>query len=357
MKFSLIKNKNNFFNIFIMTLILILLIIIYYIYIKSKNNYEYFIDITGSNPNNEKTEWNNFKIDIPNIEIPKIIIPDFSDIPLISSASRSSASRSLSSKSSSSTSSASTSSASTSSASTSSALTSSALTSSASTSSASTSSALTSSALTSSASTSSSSTSSASTSSPSRKKICNLSSRNLLSSSSSISPSNNEYTKRTPCLNKTDDFDTWCRYYSNKKRPDGYNVNSIGLKELLIGSDGGCYANGISDDSKAVGVCGYNYTEEVKKLTRPNEKVDYNIFTDCKYMNTTNYTRECANLLNINENNAFADQITSYDCNPGFGRAKCLNNSDRMIYNNNFGNLYGMNTTQTKLKDGCICTS
>lgn len=168
---------------------------------------------------------------------------------------------------------------------------------------------------------------------------------------------NNEYTTRTPCLNKTDDFDTWCRYYSDKNRPVGYNVNSIGLKELLIGSDGGCFTNGISDDSKAVGVCGYNYTEEVKKLTPPNEKVYYNIFTDCKYMKNTNYTRECANLLNINENDALADQITSYDCNPGFGRAKCLNKSDKMIYNNNFGNLYDMNTTQTKIKDGCICYS
>ena len=74
-------------------------------------------------------------------------------------------------------------------------------------------------------------------------------------------------------------------------------------------------------------------------------------------MNNTDYTAECAKLLNINENDAFADQITSYDCNPGFARAKCLNNSDKMFYNNNFGNLYKKNDTTTKLKNGCICYS
>jgi hypothetical protein len=321
----------NYISIIVLILLFLISIIIYYNYgfnvydyrrslygIENNNqDKEYFVDAAGSQPNSDGTSWSN-----NNQASSDSISSDSISSALTSSALTSSSSASSSSASSSSASSSSTNSSSRSSASMSS------------------------------DSTNSSSRSSALTrNTSSRIKTCSSSSR------SSIPTMNNEYTTRTPCLNKTDDFDTWCRYYSDKNPPVGYNVNSMGLKELLIGSDGDCYANGISDDSKAVGVCGYNYTEEVKKLTRPNEKVDYNIFTDCKYMKTANYTGECANLLNINESDALADQITSYDCNPGFARAKCLNKSDRMIYNNNFGNLYDMNTTQTKIKDGCICYS
>jgi len=161
-----------------------------------------------------------------------------------------------------------------------------------------------------------------------------------------------EISVTTPCLNKSDDFNTWCRFYSNKKNPIGYNVNSIGAKRVLVGADGGCYANGKPDNSKARGICTYNYTDEVIKLEPPNPNVDYNVFTQCKYMKGTDFIMECSKLLKLDYKKTYADQITSYDCNPGFARAKCLNNADKMPY----GDIqYPINTTTNNRKEKCKC--
>jgi len=157
----------------------------------------------------------------------------------------------------------------------------------------------------------------------------------------------------TPCLNKSDDFNTWCRFYSNKYDKIGYNVNSIGAKKVLVGADGGCYVNGKSDNSKARGICTYDYTDEVIKLDAPNSIVDYNVFTQCKYMKGTDFIDECSKLLKLDYSKTYADQITSYDCNPGFARAKCLNNKDKMPYNEM---QYPINTTTNSITRRCKCT-
>lgn len=144
----------------------------------------------------------------------------------------------------------------------------------------------------------------------------------------------------TPCLNKTDDFNEWCRYYSNYSyNPSlGYNVNSIGAKKVLIGKTGGCYVNGKSDENRARAICTANYTDEVPKLDSANEYIDYNSFTRCMPLNNTDFISECSKALKTDYSSSFADQIGSYDCNPGFGRAKCLYGSDKYIFNNNFQN-------------------
>ena len=142
---------------------------------------------------------------------------------------------------------------------------------------------------------------------------------------------------KTPCLNKSDDFNEWCRYYSNNPSL-GYNVNSIGAKKVLIGKNGGCYVNGKSDESKAIAICTANYTDEVPKLDPANEYIDYNSFTQCMPLNKTDFISECKKALNTDYSSSFADQIGSYDCNPGFGRAKCLFGTDKYIFNNNFQN-------------------
>ena len=161
---------------------------------------------------------------------------------------------------------------------------------------------------------------------------------------------------KTPCLNKSDDFNSWCRYFSNKNPPIGYNVNSIGAKEVLVGEKGGCYTNGKADNSKARAICTYNYTDEIIKLEPANHKIDYNVFTNCKYMKRTDYVKECSKLLDVDYSDAYADQITSYDCNPGFGRAKCLKKEDRLPYNNNFQNVFNMNTSHNNIKiNECTC--
>jgi hypothetical protein len=157
----------------------------------------------------------------------------------------------------------------------------------------------------------------------------------------------------TPCLNKSDDFNTWCRFYSNKYDKIGYNVNSIGAKKVLVGAAGGCYVNGQPDNSKARGVCTYDYTDEVIKLDAPNSNVDYNVFTKCKYMKGTDFIDECSKLLKLDYSKTYADQITSYDCNPGFARAKCLNNKDKMPYNEI---QYPINLTTNSRTRKCKCT-
>ena len=133
----------------------------------------------------------------------------------------------------------------------------------------------------------------------------------------------------TPCLNKKDDFDSWCRYYNTKPIPDGFNVNSIGASEILIGKDGDCYINdGVPDTNSARAVCDYNHIDSVTRLDPDIDSIDYNTFTTCFPLKDTNFFAECAAQLGEPYNEIIPDQIAGYDCNPGYGRAKCIKRSD-----------------------------
>jgi hypothetical protein len=158
----------------------------------------------------------------------------------------------------------------------------------------------------------------------------------------------------TPCLNKSDDFDTWCRFYTNSSNiPTGYNVNSIGAKYRLTGKSGDCYLdNGSEDTNSARGVCDLNHIEEVKKLDPISDKIDYNIFTDCKLLKGTNFTTECSQALNNPYDQTYADQIMAYDCNPGYGRAKCLKKSDKTTFEEDI--TYALNTITNQQNAGNV---
>jgi hypothetical protein len=153
----------------------------------------------------------------------------------------------------------------------------------------------------------------------------------------------------TPCLNKSDDFDTWCKFYNNKEVPSGFNVNSIGTSKVLVGAEGGCFVNnGKPDNKKARALCNYNNIDSVKKLERTNNLIDYNNFTSCLPKNT-NFVSECAMLLdekiyqkksNTTSNSSTINtikNISSDDC-------KLLCDSDQkcygFAYNKNNGNCY-----------------
>jgi hypothetical protein len=142
----------------------------------------------------------------------------------------------------------------------------------------------------------------------------------------------------TPCLNKSDDFDTWCRFYNDKSKiPKGYNINSIGSKKVLVGSAGGCYTiNGKSDTNSARAVCDYKHMEQITRLDPANNKINYNIYTDCLPLNSNNFIPSCINLMN--NDSALVTQVMGYDCNPGYGRAKCLNENDKRDFDSNFFN-------------------
>jgi hypothetical protein len=140
----------------------------------------------------------------------------------------------------------------------------------------------------------------------------------------------------TPCLNKSDDFDEWCKYYNSSHIPSGYNVNSIGAKEILEGSKGNCYlSNGQPDTNKARAICDYNHMETINKLD--NISNNYNKFTDCLPVKT-NFRKICNGLFqnimpieeesHINNTDIYAVEIQGYDCNPGYARSKCITKSD-----------------------------
>ena len=160
----------------------------------------------------------------------------------------------------------------------------------------------------------------------------------------------------TPCINKSDDFDTWCKFYSNKNSvPTGYNINSIGVYKLLEGNEGDCYlTNGKPDISSARAVCDYNHSEGLPKLFPVNEKISDNIFTDCLQMNS-NFVSACANKINIEYKDVHANQIMGYDCNPGYGRAKCLKKGDyREMKRDNYMKSFSLNNkTRNDLDNLC----
>ena len=131
----------------------------------------------------------------------------------------------------------------------------------------------------------------------------------------------------TPCLDKSIDFDEVCRYYQPKGLPlkdKGYNVNSVGVKQKLYADAGDCYhRDGGPDLSKARGICNLDYLESVEKLGHFPNNYKYNIFTECNKINS-NFNEECATKLGIPTDDVYA-YVGGFDCNPGFGRAKCIN--------------------------------
>jgi hypothetical protein len=157
----------------------------------------------------------------------------------------------------------------------------------------------------------------------------------------------------TPCLNKTDDFDTWCRYYNKSSNvPVGYNVNSIGAREVLVGSKGGCFVNGKSDENSARGICDYNHTEKVTKLEPAFDVLKYNVYTDCLDTKRNNFIPECINLTK--DHTILATQIMGYDCNPGFSRAKCIKRSDYHNFDDHFfDKSYKLHEKKFDLKKKC----
>jgi hypothetical protein len=157
----------------------------------------------------------------------------------------------------------------------------------------------------------------------------------------------------TPCLNKTDDFDTWCRYYNKSSNvPRGYNVNSIGAREVLVGAKGGCFVNGKSDENSARAICDYNYMEEVTKLEPAFDTLKYNIYTKCLDTKRNSFIPECIDLTK--DHTILATQIMGYDCNPGFARAKCIKRSDNHHFDDHFfDKSYKLHERKFDLKKKC----
>jgi hypothetical protein len=153
---------------------------------------------------------------------------------------------------------------------------------------------------------------------------------------------NGEPLLSTPCLDKGYDFNSLCKYYNNHSIPNGYNVNSIGVKYVLQGKNGDCYLpNGLEDKGKARGICSYQFNDQIQKI--PPLKIsslndgttllmDYNVYTDC-YPTGTNFARKCNQLLR--KHGSYASEISSYDCNPGYARARCIKRGDRFQLNKN----------------------
>lgn len=158
----------------------------------------------------------------------------------------------------------------------------------------------------------------------------------------------------TPCMNKSDDFDTWCKYYNTKDIPDGFNVNSIGADKILLGSEGGCFLeDGKPDFSKARALCNYNSIDGIKKLNRSNELIDYNVFTTCLPIKNSNFVLECGRLLDDKEYNKIKNtnslgndinninNVSSDDC-----KLLCDSNNDcyGFTYNKNNGSCFLKNS-------------
>ena len=161
----------------------------------------------------------------------------------------------------------------------------------------------------------------------------------------------------TPCLNKSDDFNTWCKYYNDGNIPKGYSVNSIGVKKILIGEDGDCFLNnGTSDINSARAICDYNNMEQIPKLDRANNRINYNNFSSCVPIKS-DFTLICSELLGQDDKTkVYADQIMGYDCNPGYARAKCLMKSDYNPVHYVTDDIYVVNdTTNEDNANNCPC--
>jgi hypothetical protein len=171
----------------------------------------------------------------------------------------------------------------------------------------------------------------------------------------------------TPCLNKSDDFNTWCQFYNTKNAPEGISKNSVGAKNVYIGANGGCYNNdGSSNNNFARAVCSYNSYQSIDKLDylTTGEDVDipkildYNKFTKCLPIQSGNFISDCQNLLNSQtQGSVDAINIMGYDCNPGYARGKCIFNNDYIngLHNNLVGKYAQSTSENAEDQNGCVC--
>jgi hypothetical protein len=169
----------------------------------------------------------------------------------------------------------------------------------------------------------------------------------------------------TDCLNKSDDFDTWCRFSSDKSSiPPGFNINSIGSTKLLVGDQGGCFlSNGNPDYRKARAICDYNNMEQLPKIQNENTHInDYNKFTSC-LPNNSNFLTACSEILREpNIDKVIADEIMGYDCNPNYFRAKCYKSKDFNENTKIFDDLFkpkrtGFRSSKTPTEEECCLES
>jgi len=166
---------------------------------------------------------------------------------------------------------------------------------------------------------------------------------------------NGNSVQTTPCLDDYLDFDDMCRLYQSNNLPTGYNINSIGAKYILNGALGDCYLeNGMSNTKKSRAICTYNNFDTLPKLNRVNDNIFYNKFTDCKPLHSS-FVGECKKVLNT-ENDVLAIDISGYDCNPGFGRAKCIYSDDNALLgdNNDIVSSY-FKESSTTTNNSCNC--
>jgi len=134
-----------------------------------------------------------------------------------------------------------------------------------------------------------------------------------------------DFDKKTPCIDKNLDFNDMCKYYVPN---DSIETSHWGARSILNGQDGGCYKqNGnnqdIPDDTKSAAICGSNYESTIPVFGPFFQNQNYNVFTDCKPLNS-NFRRECSKKLKYATNNTYAIDIMGYDCNPQYARAKCI---------------------------------
>jgi len=139
---------------------------------------------------------------------------------------------------------------------------------------------------------------------------------------------NNDIISATSCIDKSTDFNEACRIFqpiNSTLKTNGYNMNSIGAKNVLYDINGDCYdSSGNKDVNKARALCSYKYNTTMTKLNHVPNNYDYNVFTGCKNIKS-NFNQECKTLLG---KTAATDRVYAYingsDCLPGFGRAKCV---------------------------------
>jgi len=156
-----------------------------------------------------------------------------------------------------------------------------------------------------------------------------------------INGKNYNGTHKTPCFNKSDDFNEWCRNYIDKNNvsvASGNNMSNMGVKNILVGTDGEC-----GNPNLAQGICDFNYFDQVNKIN-PQRKcdskydedgasncseLDYNMFTDCLHPTATlqDYKTQCDQISGT-VGGYSPIKFAGYDCNPGYFRAKCVSNND-----------------------------
>jgi len=180
-------------------------------------------------------------------------------------------------------------------------------------------------------------------------------------------------THKTPCFNKTDDFNEWCRNYLDKNNvsvASGNNMSNMGVKNILVGTDGEC-----GNSNLAQGICDFNYFDQINKLNHQRKcdsiynedgsnncsELDYNLFTDCLHPTATlqDYKTQCDQISGT-PGGYSPIKFAGYDCNPGYFRAKCVSNinySDSMSDNNLYASLGGNNLPPQEKCNNCSYTT